>query len=227
MTIVAGTAPSTAATDPGEATGPAATAEDEPQVEFVARSIGWLLAVAGGIGTVAAFALILDRIALLENPAHVPSCSINPLLSCGPVMESPQAEVFGFPNPLIGLVAFPVVATTGIVVLSGARLPRWYWLGLQAGATAGVVFVHWLIFQSLYRIGALCPYCMVVWVVTITAFWYITLHNLTGGRFPISSGWRGVAVARYHSAILVGWFLVITGLIAHAFWPYWVSLLAP
>ncbi|PRC62285.1 hypothetical protein C6A85_03910, partial [Mycobacterium sp. ITM-2017-0098] len=28
-------------------------------------------------------------------------------------------------------------------------------------------FVHWLIFQSLYRIGALCPYCMVVWAVTI------------------------------------------------------------
>ena len=29
------------------------------------------------------------------------------------------------------------------------------------------MFVHWLIFQSLYRIGALCPYCMVVWAVTI------------------------------------------------------------
>ena len=30
------------------------------------------------------------------------------------------------------------------------------------------MFVHWLIFQSLYRIGALCPYCMVVWAVTIS-----------------------------------------------------------
>ena len=30
-----------------------------------------------------------------------------------------------------------------------------------------MVFIHWLIFQSLYRIGALCPYCMVVWAVTI------------------------------------------------------------
>ncbi len=39
--------------------------------------------------------------------------------------------------------------------------------GLAAGTLLGTVFVHWLIFQSLYRIGALCPYCMVVWAVTI------------------------------------------------------------
>ena len=46
-------------------------------------------------------------------------------------------------------------------------LPRWYWVGLAVGTLLGVVFIHWLIFQSLYRIGALCPYCMVVWAVTI------------------------------------------------------------
>ncbi|MHA6626594.1 vitamin K epoxide reductase family protein [Pseudonocardia sichuanensis] len=207
----------------------AAPACEEPRAPLVTRAIGWILTGAGGIGTLAAFALILDRIALLEDPAHVPSCSINPLLSCGPVMDSPQAEVFGFPNPLIGLVAFPVVATTGIVVLAGVALPRWYWLGMQAGTTAGVVFVHWLIAQSLYRIGALCPYCIAVWIVTITAFWYLTLHNLATARSGVPSRWRraGSAVASYHSALLVGWFLLIAGLIANAFWSYWVSLLGP
>ena len=47
-------------------------------------------------------------------------------------------------------------------------LPQWYWIGLTIGTLIGAAFVHWLIFQSLYRIGALCPYCMVVWVVTIS-----------------------------------------------------------
>jgi len=47
--------------------------------------------------------------------------------------------------------------------------------------------VHWLIFQSLYRIGALCPYCMVVWVVTITVFWNVTLHNLTREHLPVAA----------------------------------------
>jgi hypothetical protein len=55
--------------------------------------------------------------------------------------------------------------------LAGVTLPRWVWLSLQAGAVFGLLFGHWLIFQSLYEIGALCPYCMVVWVVMITVFW--------------------------------------------------------
>lgn len=56
-----------------------------------------------------------------------------------------------------------VVAATGASLLAGARFSRWYWLGLQIGVAAAAVFVHWLIVQSLYVLGALCPYCMVVW----------------------------------------------------------------
>jgi uncharacterized membrane protein len=58
-----------------------------------------------------------------------------------------------------------IVTTVGVVLLTGAGLPHWFWLGLQAGVTFGVVFVHWLIYQSLYVIGALCPYCMAAWAV--------------------------------------------------------------
>ncbi|WP_413098611.1 vitamin K epoxide reductase family protein [Streptomyces sp. Inha503] len=46
----------------------------------------------------------------------------------------------------------------GLAVLTGARLHRMPWLGLNAGALAGVVFVHWLIFQSLA-------------VLVLTRFW--------------------------------------------------------
>ena len=66
-----------------------------------------------------------------------------------------------------------MITTIGAVLLAGADPAPWLWAGLQFGATAGVVFVHWLIVQSLYVIGALCPYCMIVWVtITITtAYW--------------------------------------------------------
>ncbi|MFD4609705.1 vitamin K epoxide reductase family protein [Streptomyces sp. NPDC058451] len=63
-------------------------------------------------------------------------------------------------------------------MLTGARLRRGLWLALNAGALAGVVFVHWLIHQSLFGLGRLCPYCTVVRVVTIALFWYVTLRNL-------------------------------------------------
>jgi Vitamin K epoxide reductase family len=141
-------------------------------------------------------------------------------------MTSPQAEAFGFPNPLIGLVVFPIVTTVGVIALAGGTIPRRVWLGLQAGTLGGLVFVHWLIGQSLYAIGTLCPYCMIVWVVTITVFCYTTLHNLTAGRLPIPSRWRRAVtrLATYHGALVTCWLLALVALIATRFWSYWTGL---
>jgi len=177
------------------------------------KLLPWLLLVGGAVGLTAAAVLTVEKIALLRDPAYVPSCSINPILSCGSVMTKPQAEAFGFPNPLLGIAGFAVVTTIGAALLAGASFRRWFWLGLQAGVTFGVVFVHWLIFQSLYRIQALCPYCMAVWAVTVPIFWYVTLRNLN------------VAVAtRYHSVALTIWTVVLLTLIGEQFWHYWKTL---
>lgn len=191
--------------------------EDEAAPEPFVRMLPWLLVIGGILGFAAAFILTVERIELLKNPAYVPSCSISPILSCGSVMTKPQAAVLGFPNPLLGIAGFAVVVTIGMALLAGARLPRWFWLGLHAGATIGVGFIHWLIVQSLYSIGALCPYCMVVWVVTIPIFWYVTLYNLRRQR------WARVLIEN-HAVVLTVWLLGILGLIVLRFWDYWVSL---
>ena len=125
--------------------------------------------IAGVIGLIASTTLTVEKIKLLLNSSYVPSCNINPIVSCGSVMTTPQASVLGFPNSLIGIAAFTVVtvyrrlgcseSATATMVLDQESLP---------GSLGAAVFVHWLIFQSLYRIGALCPYCMVVWVATIS-----------------------------------------------------------
>ncbi|MEU0572045.1 vitamin K epoxide reductase family protein, partial [Nonomuraea sp. NPDC005983] len=86
---------------------------------------------------------------------------------------------------------------------------------------AGVVFVHWLIYQSLYVIGALCPYCMIVWTVTIPVFGYVTLHNLARGNLPLP----GRSLVQYHSVVITVWFLAIITLIVVRFWSYWSTLL--
>ena len=188
-----------------------------------ARRLALLLTIGGAIGLLAAGVLLIEKVALLENPDYVPSCSINPILSCGSVMTTDQAEAFGFPNPIIGVAGFAAVLTTGVALLAGATYRRWYWLGLQAGVTFGVAFVHWLIFQSLYRIGALCPYCMVVWVVTIAIFLHVTLANVLAGRLP--GGGATAVVDEYRGVVLTAWFLVIAALIAKRFWDYWETLL--
>ncbi|GAA4838106.1 vitamin K epoxide reductase family protein [Saccharopolyspora rosea] len=201
-----------------------ATAAPEPAVPTIPRGLSWLYLVGGVIGLIASFALVIEKLEKLEHPGYVPTCSINPIISCGSVMDSSQAALFGFPNPLIGVLAFPVVVTSGVALLAGFRAPRWYWLGMQLATTLAVVFIHWLIVQSLYSIGALCPYCMVVWVVTIALFWYTTVHNFREGHFGSGARPVGVALGRVHSVVLVVWYLVIVALILARFWDYWVTL---
>ncbi len=189
------------------------------------RSIGWLYLVGGGIGFLASFILSVEEYLSLLNPDYVASCSLNPVVSCGSVMESDQATLFGFPNPLIGVAAFAVVVTAGVGLLSGFEPPRWFWLGMQLGTTLGLVFVHWLMIESLYDIGALCPYCMVVWAVTIAAFWYTTLHNVDQGHLPAGAARAPLLkLARVHTVVVVAWYLVIVALILHAFWSFWITL---
>jgi uncharacterized membrane protein len=199
-------------------------APDEHQVAGGARrGLAALLTAGGAIGFVASFVLTVELIRLLEDPAYVPSCSFNPVLSCGSVMQTWQAGVFGFANTLIGIAAFAVVVTIGVVLLSGVTLPRWFWLGLQAGTFLGAVFVHWLIYQSLYEIGALCPYCMIVWAVTIPIFWYVTVHDVQAGHIRASTAVRSFLV-RNRGLVLAAWFLALVVLILLRFWDYWSSL---
>ena len=40
----------------------------------------------------------------------------------------------------------------------------------------------WLIGQSIFDLGTLCPWCMIVWVVTIPLFLAVTFRNLARGR---------------------------------------------
>jgi uncharacterized membrane protein len=188
------------------------------------RGLPWLLIVAGAIGLLASAVLLVEKIRLIEDPSYVPTCSINPVLSCGSVMLSEQAEVFGFPNPLLGLVGFALVVATGAALLAGARLARWYWLGLQAGVVAGVAFVAFLVLSSLYSIEALCPYCMVVWAATLVLAWGVTVHNTRSGALALPRAAANV-VSDYAVLLLTLPFLLVAALAAERFWDYWRTLL--
>jgi uncharacterized membrane protein len=191
------------------------------------RALAWWLVVGGAIGLLASATLLVEKIKLLADPSYVPSCSLNPVLSCGSIMSTEQAELLGFPNPVLGVAAFPLVVATGATVLAGARLARWYWWGLQAGVTVGMAFVVWLVWQSLYEIGALCPYCMVVWAVVTPTFFYVTLRNLEAGLFGAGAvdGAVGRTIRSWHPVVLLAAFLLVIVLAGQRFWSYWSTLL--
>ena len=87
------------------------------------RRLAWGLTAGGVVGFIAAAVLLVERIRLAQDSDYVPTCSLNPVLSCGSVMETAQASLLGFPNPIIGvaatiplgvLFAIPAVRTRGI-----------------------------------------------------------------------------------------------------------------
>jgi uncharacterized membrane protein len=148
----------------------------------VDRGLGWLLTIGGAIGLLSAAILIIEKVSFLQNEADGKStalgCDINAFVSCGGVINTDQASVFGFPNPLMGVAGFAVVVTLGVLMIAKVPLPDFVWLGLQAGALFGVGFITWLQTQSIYEIQKLCPWCMVVWTVMIAIFVWLTARNL-------------------------------------------------
>jgi uncharacterized membrane protein len=166
------------------------TGDDGPRRLGGSRGFGVLLAITGALGVLASWMITLDKFHLLEDPNFQPACGLNPIFSCKNIMESEQAGVFGFPNPMLGLITYAAVVCVGMSVIAGARFPRWYWLTLNAGTLFGVGFCTWLMVQSLYEIHALCLWCMLAWTATIVMFWYVTSFNVRNGFLPGSKGLR-------------------------------------
>lgn len=114
-------------------------------------------------GFIASFLLTVDKIKILKDSKFNPSCNINEVLNCKSVMLSKQAEVFGFPNSLIGIGAFAIFIAVAIAILGKVEFPSWFINIALGGTILGVIFSHWLAYQTTFVIGALCPYCMIAW----------------------------------------------------------------
>lgn len=192
------------------------------------NSLPYVLLVGGVAGIVASFALTYDKIQVLKDASYVPDCNINPILSCGSVMSSAQADVFGVPNTIFGLVAFGMLIMFSLTLLAGATYKRWLWTAAQVMATVGMVFMHYLFFQGVYRIHAICPWCFLVWMVTIPTFMAITVHNIRaghfGGRLPAAVRQITGYVSNHSVDILVLWYLIIFAIIGTEFWYFWRTL---
>ncbi len=187
----------------------------------------YIFIIAGIIGCLASFALTYDKIHILQDPQYQPNCNLNPILSCGSVMKTEQASLFGVPNTIFGLIAFSVLFTFGVLLAGGATVKRWVWRGAQLAATMGIVFMHYLFFQGVFRIHAICPWCFVVWMITIPVFWYTTLYNLRERNLVLPTILRplGKFAERHHGNILIVWYLIILGILLVRFWYYWSTLL--
>jgi hypothetical protein len=68
----------------------------------------------------------------------------------------------------------PVVITVAIAGLGLVAFPRWFMRVAHVVYGLGLVFALWLLSQSFFVINALCPWCLLVTVSTVTVFSTIT-----------------------------------------------------
>jgi uncharacterized membrane protein len=184
--------------------------------------------IMGLLGLLASFSLTYDLIRIGQNPNYEPSCSINPIISCTSVMETPEATVIGeIPNSMFGIIGFSMLILFGLLLAIDVILPRKMWQAAQLAGVGGIVFAHYLIFSSVFALHTICPWCFLTWLVTIATFWAITTHNaqhgliLRGKNFiDFRHMWQ-----RNSIAILVLWYGMLFALLLVEFWEYWRTLL--
>jgi uncharacterized membrane protein len=134
------------------------------------------------LGLVASLVLSIDAVALAEDPLADLSCNISETISCATVGLTWQANLLGFPNAFLGLIAEPVVITVAVAALGGVRFPRWFMLSAQVVYSIGLVFAYWLFYQAYFVIGAMCPWCLLITVTTTLVFASMTRVNILEGH---------------------------------------------
>ncbi|GAB4589462.1 vitamin K epoxide reductase family protein [Nocardia sp. IFM 10818] len=181
----------------------------------------WPLLLGGLIGWGASVTLLVDKFKLFTDPGFQPLCNIDQVVACTTVMQSDQAAAFGFPNPIIGVVGFSVVVTLGVLAVAGIGFPRWIWGGLWFGLLLGVAFICWLIYEAVFNIRALCPWCMVVWAVVPPLLAIVTgqLWGKSRGFLQIVVEWRWTVVAVYYAVVIL--------IVYIQFQDHWRSLAMP
>ncbi|GAA1814649.1 vitamin K epoxide reductase family protein [Nesterenkonia flava] len=144
----------------------------------------------------------------MNTPVAGPTTTRYPVTGTPLTTTQTTASNSGYPP---GIAGFAVIAATGAALLGRAQMSHWYWAGLQIGVTFGTLFVGWLMYQSLFRIQALCPYCMLVWAAMFLSLWYVTVESAS--RW--SRNWTGYGrrlahvMIRRHDIAILAWFVLV------------------
>lgn len=168
--------------------------------------------VAAGLGLLASLVLSVEAFRLAENPTAHLACNINAVLSCGQVGSTEQAHLFGFPNAFLGLITEPVLMTIAVFGLVLPKMPRWILSATQVAVIVGVVFSYWMLFQSVFVIRALCPWCLLVTTTTTLSFVAVTVLNVRHGRWKrkgLQGALQRALIYDLDAFGLVAWFLVV------------------
>jgi uncharacterized membrane protein len=142
--------------------------------------------VSSTLSLIASLVLSADAITIAKQPTVKLACDINAIVSCGKVARSWQSNLLGFPNAFLGLMSEPVVIAVAIAGLGLVAFPRWFLRTAHVFYLAGLAFAFWLLSQSFFVIKALCPWCLLVTLSTVTVFATMSRINIMENTWSLS-----------------------------------------
>lgn len=181
------------------------------KLALLQRMYAYVLSIGGAIGLIAMTWQASERVTMLKNPEAALSCTINPIVDCAGVLNDGLSAVMGFPNAFLGMIFFTILATSGLMLLSGGKFQGWFRHVVLAVSLILILFSGWFFAVSLYVLGKVCTFCMVGWAVSIPIVWYGILYYLktAKGRLAKKSE-RFVAFGlRNHLVVVVSLYLLM------------------
>lgn len=175
-----------------------------------ALAIWWI--VAGVAGGVVSFLLYHEYIAQLRGDTPLISCSISPVVTCGPNLLSPGGNLLGFSNSILGMVLFTGPIFAGVTALAATEgLRAWYWRTYTVFVAGAFLLVHFFAYRSIFEYSSLCPWCMIIWLVTIPLLFTVLGWTLRAGVWGSGAGRQriGAGILSWMPLIVVVDYLLI------------------
>lgn len=177
-----------------------------PRLDGWRHGAVWTYAVmlfASVAALVVSLVLSAETLQLARHPKALLGCDVNSVLSCSTVAESWQAEIIHFaglsyPNAFFGIAAESVFVTIAVLGLARVAVPRWFALCTWLGGLVALLYAYWLFTQSMFVIGALCPWCLGLMFATTIQFMALSHATVTVQELPRSGGTEPRGLLTYY-----------------------------
>src|SRR5690606_31830502 len=90
------------------------------------------------------------------------------------------------------------------------------------GMTFAFGFLQFLAVSAIFVIKALCPWCMLVWLVTAPMFFAVLARTVESGTWSVPPA--ASRVLRHWVVLTLAWYLLVILAILAGFWRQWLYM---
>lgn len=184
------------------------------------KSLWLVMAGASFVGLVSSLVQTIEKISYAKNPTAPLSCDLNAIFSCSNVFDAWQSSVFGFSNSLLCMIFFALTAGVALAGATGSALNRKLRLVFHFFSVFFLGFGAWYLWQSTFRIGYICIFCLFCYSAVIAMNWaWFRLHYK---ELPLNKATRtklnGFVTRGGDWFVAILWALAIGSMILFHFW---------